>query len=301
MVSLNKHIKLLLSFIFLGFGVHSLLAQDEDFDLLGDDVELVREVGYAFKTNRVINLQSLESTSEGVLDFKMFHRFGAWNLGFYEGFGWDQATVRFGFDYGLTKRCQLSMGRSNVNQSKNVDALVKYRILQQKTEGMPISLLGVFGAQYLLGSRLDSILTNQQRASYFGQLIIGSKVNENLSLQFSPTFLYNTSHAIIAEPNRRASKQWALGMGMRYKISKRSSINVEYIPVLTDKGSVYNSFSVGMDLETGGHVFQFQLTNSMGLNEAQFISNTTNQWDNAGIRLGFNLSRVFTIVKPKEI
>jgi hypothetical protein len=301
MVSINKHIKLLASFIFLGFGVHSLIAQDEDFDLLGDEVSSVREVGYAFKTNRVINLQSLESTSKGVLDFKMFHRFGAWNSGFYEGFGLDQATVRFGFDYGLTNKCQLSMGRSNVNQSKNVDALVKYRFLQQKTEGMPISLLGVFGTQYLLGSRLDSILTNQQRASYFGQLIIGSKVNENLSVQFSPTFLYNTSHAIISDPNTQVSQQWAFGIGMRYKVSTRSSINVEYIPILTDKGSVYNSFSVGMDLETGGHVFQFQLTNSMGLNEAQFISNTTNQWNNAGIRLGFNLSRVFTIVKPKEL
>jgi hypothetical protein len=193
------------------------------------------------------------------------------------------------------------MGRSNVYQSKNVDALLKYRFLQQKTEGMPISLLGVIGTQYLLGSRLDSILTNAQRASYFGQLIIGSKVNENLSIQFSPTFLHNTSHAVISDPNSQVSQQWALGMGMRYKISKRSSINVEYIPIFTDKGSVYNSFSVGMDLETGGHVFQFHLTNSMGLNEAQFISNTTNQWDNAGIRLGFNLSRVFTIIKPKEL
>src|SRR6056300_436209 len=301
MVSIAKYMKLLVSLVFLGFSSHFLSAQDEDFDLLGDDVTPVREVGYAFKTNRVINLQSLESTSQGVLDFKMLHRFGAWISGFYEGFGLDQATVRFGFDYGLTKRCQLSMGRSNINQSKNVDALVKYRFLQQKTEGMPISLLGVFGTQYLLGSRLDSILTNQQRASYFGQLIIGSKLNENLSIQLSPTFLYNTSHAVISDPNRQASQQWALGVGMRYKISKRSSINLEYIPVLTDKGAVHNSFSVGMDLETGGHVFQFQLTNSMGLNEAQFISNTTNQWNNAGIRLGFNLSRVFTIVKPKEL
>lgn len=301
MVSIAKYMKLLVSLVFLGFSSHFLSAQDEDFDLLGDDVAQVRDVGYAFKTNRVINLQSLESTSQGVLDFKMFHRFGAWNSGFYEGFGLDQATVRFGFDYGLTKRCQLSMGRSNINQSKNLDALVKYRFLQQKTEGMPISLLGIFGTQYLLGSRLDSILTNQQRASYFGQLIIGSKVNENLSIQLSPSFLYNASHAVISDPNRQASQQWALGMGMRYKISKRSSINVEYIPVLTDKGAVHNSFSVGMDLETGGHVFQFQLTNSMGLNEAQFISNTTNQWNNAGIRLGFNLSRVFTIVKPKEL
>jgi hypothetical protein len=86
---------------------------------------------------------------------------------------------------------------------------------------------------------------------------------------------------------------------MRQKISVRSSINLEYIPVLTNKGEVYNSFSVGLDVETGGHVFQFHLTNSMGLNESQFISNSVDQWNAGGIRLGFNLSRVFTIVKPK--
>jgi hypothetical protein len=52
-----------------------------------------------------------------------------------------------------------------------------------------------------------------------------------------------------------------------------------------------------LDVETGGHVFQFQLTNSAGLNETQFIANTNTQWNNAGIRLGFNLSRVFTLIK----
>ncbi len=280
--------------------LNSVHAQLDDFDLLGEEEEQVSEVNYAFKTNKVINLQSLETTPSGVLDFKMLHRFGPWNSGAYNAFGLDQATVRFGFDYGISKNSMVSFGRSNVNGNKNVDALFKYRIIHQKTKGMPLSCFAVMGTQYLLGSRLDTILRRNQRGSYFAQIIIGSKVSESLSIQLVPTYLINASNQIIQDPNLSPSQQWALGMGMRYKLTPRSSLNLEYIPILTNKGTVFNSFSIGMDIETGGHVFQLHLTNSMGLNETQFISNTIEQWNTAGIRLGFNLSRSFTLVKPRR-
>ena len=87
---------------------------------------------------------------------------------------------------------------------------------------------------------------------------------------------------------------------MRQKLTKRTTMNLEYIPVLTNNEYIQNSLSVGFDIETGGHVFQIHFTNSKGLNEAQFIANTRDTWDTYGIRFGFNLSRVFTIVKPKN-
>jgi len=88
-------------------------------------------------------------------------------------------------------------------------------------------------------------------------------------------------------------------MGLRRKLTMRSSLNVEWIPVLSDKGSFYNSFSIGMDIETGGHVFQMGFTNSIGLSENLFLTRNTTQWNNAGIRFGFNMSRVFTLVDPR--
>lgn len=249
---------------------------------------------FAFKTTKVINLQSSEVTDVGVLDFKMMHRFGALNAGAYEAFGLDQATVRFGFEYGIMKNLMVSAGRSNVRSNKNLDFLVKYKLLSQtQNNSMPVSLLFTAGAQYLIGTNAKNTLTDKQRSSYFGQAIVTRKFNDDFSLLLSPTVLIN------AKSNYDQSTQVALGIGMRQKISVRSSINLEYIPILTNKGEVYNSFSVGLDVETGGHVFQFHLTNSMGLNESQFISNSVDQWNAGGIRLGFNLSRVFTIVKPK--
>ncbi len=276
--------------------IPQFLFSQED-DLLAD--EPVKDVkaptaDFAFKTTKVINLQSSEVTDVGVLDFKMMHRFGALNAGAYEAFGLDQATVRFGFEYGIMKDLMVSAGRSNVRSNKNLDFLVKYKLLSQtQNNSMPVSVLFIAGVQYLIGANAKNTLTDKQRSSYFGQAIVTRKFNDDFSLLLSPTFLIN------AKSNYDQSTQVALGIGMRQKISVRSSINLEYIPVLTNKGDVYNSFSVGLDVETGGHVFQFHLTNSMGLNESQFISNSVDQWNAGGIRLGFNLSRVFTIVKPK--
>jgi hypothetical protein len=283
----------------LFFGVmlnyQPLLAQDED--LLGDEEPTAStkaaKVDFAFKTTKVVNLQSLEITDPGVLDFKMMHRFGPLNSGPYKAFGLDLATARFGFEYGIVKNLMVSAGRSNVSGNKNIDALLKYRLLHQNTtNSIPISLEFVAGSQYLLGSQYANF-TDQERSSYFGQMIIGRKFDEDLSIILSPTYLMNATTA------KDITQQFALGMGLRHKVSVRSSINLEYIPILTNKGDVVNSFSIGMDVETGGHVFQFHITNSVGLNEAQFISNTNDTWKNQGIRFGFNLSRVFTLVKPK--
>ena len=71
----------------------------------------------SFKTNRIINLHSIENTASGVLDFKIQHRFGYLNGGIEEFFGIDQATMRFGFDYGVTNRLQIGVGRSNYEKT----------------------------------------------------------------------------------------------------------------------------------------------------------------------------------------
>lgn len=285
--------------LFLLLHSASLSAQD-DFDLLEDDSLIrVEKINYAFKTTKVINLQSLEVTDYGVLDFKMLHRFGAINEGAVNAFGLDQASVRFGLEYGIIENLMISLGRSNVNGLKNADAFLKYRLMHQNSDNSrPFSLLLLAGTQYALLNPYSSFYsTPEQRSSYVLQSIIGRKFSEKFSLQLSPTFIANAFNSRWTQPEVEAQNLWAVGIGFRYKLSLRTSFNAEYIPIITPKGNVYNSLSIGYDLESGGHVFQFQLTNSAGLNETQFIANSTSQWNNAGIRLGFNLSRVFTIVK----
>ena len=269
----------------------SLSAQD---DLLGDmpSEPQITPVNFAFKTTRVVNLQSVETLGMGVFDFKIQHRFGALNSGASNAFGLDLATIRIGGEYGLTPKVTLGLGRSPVE--KTVDGYAKIKWVQQmRGSGSPVSVLTVASAAYR-NQNYTADPSTVERLAYVGQVIVGRKFNEKLSVQVVPSVVhYNWVNEAV--PNT----QFALGLGMRRKLTMRSSLNVEWIPVLSDKGSFYNSFSVGMDVETGGHVFQMGFTNSIGLSENLFLTRNTTQWNNAGIRFGFNMSRVFTLVDPR--
>ena len=278
-----------------------VIAQQEQdlLSLLGRE-ETTEYTAASFKTNRVINLHSLENTSYGVLDVKISHRFGFLNGGPYELFGLDQATIRIGMDYGISERIAIGIGRSSFE--KTYDGFIKYKILRQSTglKVMPVTVavVGTAAIQTLKWADPDRENLFSSRLYYVGQLIIGRKFSNSFSLQLSPTFVHRNLVATAAEEN----DVLALGIGGRLKIHKRFSLNAEYIYVLPDQlaPDKRNSLSVGVDIETGGHVFQLHFTNSTSMIEKGFVSETVGNWGDGGIHFGFNLSRVFTIVKPEE-
>ena len=273
--------------------------QDDDLlSLLGEE-ETTDYTNASFKTNRVINLHSLESTAGGVLDFKIGHRFGTLNGGFYELFGLDNANIRIGFDYGLSDVITIGVGRGSFE--KTYDGFIKYKFLRQSTgkRKMP------FTAALLLTSAVQTLKwANPERENYFSsrmyytsQLIIGRKFSESFSLQLSPTMV----HRNLIKTNAEKNDVYALGAAGRIKLSKRLALNAEYIYLLPDQvaDNITNSLSIGFDIETGGHVFQLHFTNSTSMIEKGFITETTNTWDNGGIHFGFNVSRVFTVKRKK--
>jgi opacity protein-like surface antigen len=273
-----------------------LHAQDED-DLLGmlEDDDYINYTTASFKANRVINLHSLENTAAGVLDFKISHRFGRVNGGVKELYGLDQSTIRFGFEYGITDVIMVGLGRSSFE--KTYDGFFKYKFLRQSSGGrnMPISALLFSSAVVKTNDFADPERVNYftSRMYYTFQLILGRKFSENLSIQLSPTLVHRNLVATAAETN----DVLALGAGGRYKLSKRFSVNAEYIYVLPNQVSAdyHNSLSLGVDIETGGHVFQLHFTNSLSMIEKGYITETTGQWEKGDIHFGFNVSRVFTI------
>ena len=245
-----------------------------------------------FKSTRIVNSHSVEIFSPKQLDLRISHRFGRLNSGFYELFGLDQAKIRIGLEYGLMKNCMIGFGRSTFN--KSYDGYLKYVLLKQK-DGIkknPISLVS------LSSFSLNSLKKNQPnypflgRFSYANQLMIASKINSQLSLQLMPTLI----HWNMVESNDDLNTIFVLGAGFRYLISKSISINSEYFyRAFHDATNYYNSFSIGLDIETGGHVFQLHLTNSMGMDEASFMTRTLNSWSEGGIHFGFNISREFNL------
>ena len=307
----------------------SIFAQEDSSFSLFDEprAPIAEKVQFAFKTTKVVNLQSLELIDAGVFDFKMSHRFGALNSGAAKfnsedavnAFGLDVATIRLGGEYGVNENLMVGLGRYNVKSEKGVDAYVKYRLMHQTSDNKkPLSIL-LLGAVDYKNTQYDRTIIGiagpvtmtwgipgKQRLSYVGQVIVGKKVNDDFSWVISPTVVVSgmsdrydaASESFVSSGTART--QLALGMGFRNKLSARTSLNMEYIPILNGNGDFYNSFSVGFDIETGGHVFQVDFTNSLGMNESMFISRNADRWGAAGVRLGFNLHRVFTVVDPSH-
>jgi hypothetical protein len=253
-----------------------------------------------FKSTRLINGHSIETTGKRLLDLKVSHRFGNLNTGAYELFGLDNATMRFGFDYGLTDRFTIGVGRSTFE--KQYDGFAKYKLLRQSSgkRNMPVSVAVL--ASIMLKTQKDRDVSIKRNFSdklyYTYQLLIARKLSSSTSIQIMPTVVH---HNIVQSVNEH-NDIWAMGVGGRQKVSKRISINAEYYYVLPEYKlpGTHNSLAVGVDIETGGHVFQLHFTNSTGMTERTFISETTGQWSKGDIRFGFNISRIFNIGKSKK-
>jgi hypothetical protein len=176
------------------------------------------------------------------------------------------------------------------------------KLLKQSTgkKNMPLSISGFAGIYYntLKWSEPDRENYYTSRINYTFQLLMARKFSESFSLQLSPTLVHKNLVPLASDQNDLLS----VGIGARQKITKRMSINVEYyyqIPGYKLENTV-DPLSIGIDIETGGHVFQFIFTNSTGIAENQYITGTTGKWSKGDIHFGFNIARVFTLKKTNR-
>jgi hypothetical protein len=277
-----------------------IFAQDDLMSLLEKDNKPVTDFTTAtFKSTRIMNGHSIERMVPGQLDFRISHRFGRINSGAYEFFGLDQANIHFSLEYGIFKWLMIGAGRGTYE--KTIDGFAKVSLLRQSTGvvNMPVSVSLFSSAALKTMKWPDQTRTNyfSSRMSYTGQILVARKINQGLSLQLTPTFVHRNLVATELDPN----DLYAMGAGGRLKLSKRISLNAEYYMVANPKKymsqTVYNPLSVGIDIETGGHVFQLIMTNSLAMIEKGFVGETTGSWLKGDIHFGFNISRVFNVKK----
>lgn len=290
----------ILLLIFVCLSTASFAQNDLSVKVEKDSTKQIEYVTRAFKSSRVINGHSIEFIGKGILDVRILHRFGTVNNGIKDLFGFDQANMRFGFDYGLGKNLTIGIGRSNVG--KELDGFVKYRLKQQSIGGKnswPVSVVWVSGMTASTAPFADNKRKNytSSQLAYYHEIIIGRKFNKNFSMQLSPTLV----HRNLVPLNTDKNDILALGLGARMKLTRRTAFVADYHIVFggLNKNIYKNPLSLGFDIETGGHVFQLHFSNATGMNEKAFITNTTNDWGKAEIRFGFNLSRVFSVSKKK--
>jgi hypothetical protein len=282
-------------FLVLLFIVLSLQLSAQDLlDILEDEAAETTEVVTAtFKGTRIANGHSIENRKKKELEFIISHRFGRVNTGFYDLFGLDQSNIRFALEYGITDDLTAGLGRSSFE--KTYDGFLKYKLVKQKTgaNSFPIAI-SLFGSatiktQESFDPNFDPSLS--ERLAYVGQVLIARKFSPSLSLQLTPTFVHRNSVVLDADPH----DIFALGFGGRVKLSKRVSLNAEYYYAFDELESLTttNSLAFGVDIETGGHVFQIILSNSITMIEKSFITETTGNFFGGDIHLGFNISRTF--------
>lgn len=276
--------------------IQQIVAQDTTSMVSGLEDKIPSEkITGTFRSTRVINAHSTEMLHKGEMDFRILHRFGSVKSGYKNLFGLDNASMRLGFDFGITNNLMIGIGRSTL--LKDLDIFVKTRILQQ-TKGkneMPVSLLLAGG--YIVTTQPSFAPKNPtfvDRSSFYAQIIIGRKFTPDFSMQLSPLVFHNNTTLNRSDD----ATIFGIGGGMRYKVSKRMALVIDYHYAIGKMDNAFkNPLSVGVDIGTGGHVFQLHFSNATGMNEKGYLTQTTGNFLEGDVRFGFNLSRIFKIGK----
>jgi hypothetical protein len=289
------------AFLFLSAATISAYAQDDLLNIANKATPVEKEyVTGTFKTTRNINFHTVETVGRHTLDFCISHRFGAMNSGAYDFWGLDQsANIRLGLEYSHDGRLMFGIGRSSYN--KMYDGFLKYRLIKQTVDDKtPLSITLLASMFYTAQKDLQASFNGYDRYQYGSdrlyysyQVMAGRKFNDNFSLQVAPFLV----HANLVERISDKNDCFGVAVVTRLKFTKRQAITAEYAYRINTYSytNYYNSLGVGWEIETGGHVFQVHVTNSYGIADNQFLMFTNTKWNNMGIRLGFNISRVFTL------
>lgn len=311
MISIKYLVPTYLAFaIFLAFP-NAGFAQDDLMSMLeaADSTETGREKTIAtFKTTRVINAQTTEVLKARTLIFNINHRFGNISTGGHGLIGLDEASnIRFAFLYALTDRWMIGIGRSKVNE--HLDGNTRFKILSQTSDNkMPISM--VWYSNFAFTPRVgpknpdgsDKWTKVAHRFSYTHQLIIARKFSSAFSFEILPTLVHRNYVLNLVNDRNGAEESndlIALGFATRMKVTKRVAIVADYFYTFSDFRRFNNDFpynaplGIGIEIETGGHIFHVNFTNSSGIIENDFIPNSPDAWNDGEVKLGFNIGRVF--------
>lgn len=254
-----------------------------------------------FKSTKLILTPTTETNKKNNLNFIVTHRFGDF-AGAYGGgktlVGLDNISDDYiGFEYGLTNNLDIDFGRSKFEQLIELGA--KYNFLHQTSDNsIPFSMtvVGDIGLKpYMVTTHIYDDYSN--RLSYFYQAIIARKFSSRLSLEISPSFLRDN----LPYPYIIGNEQniFSLAAAGRFKITQHMGIVVDYTHPFSNfrrnsnSPQFYDPIGVGIEIETGGHVFSINFTNAPAISPINYISDTESNWLKGQFKLGFTITRIF--------
>jgi hypothetical protein len=256
------------------------------------------DVFQTFMAPRNINFYTVESLSPGELHYSIMHTFGEVNSGPGSLWGIDNgANVRFSFEYGLSDRLSLGFGRSSLDRVYDFTSRVAI-LRQKKNNSIPvsISLIPMMGINTLSLDFLDDPYTLSDRLNFSIFMPVARKFNDQLSLQFMP--VYSHFNRVGPELNLVSSEindYFGAGVGGRYKFTRSSAITFQFIQPFSEADHVEPNLAIGIDIETGGHVFQMFFSTTRALSESYIIAGSNGNFFEREFRFGFNINRLFSI------
>lgn len=285
--------KKFLSFVFVFFTIGYAAAQDDLLDELNAEKSNVKDIETtAFKGLQICNIQSTKMTAKGEWYMIISHRFGDLTLGLDNFFGLDNALTKIGGIYGVTN--WLSLGASRHTYNKIYELTAKYKFADQVVNGFPVTIVGynTMDINTALSTDLYPNLTATNRLAYSSQLLMSRKFSEALSFEIGGVYV----HKNLYDDAQELKDQYLVAAGGRCKLSKRLSVNLDYaykINQLENAPLYQNPLTLGLDIETGGHVFQMVFSNSQPMNDVSVFTNATGKWNGGSLYFGFNMYRVF--------
>ncbi len=244
----------------------------------------------AFKAIKIVNNQSTKQASEKELYLYVSHRFGSIDEGINTLFGLDIANTKIELLYGLTNNLQIGFSRESFKKTYSLNA--KYNITTQSSK-LPInsSLYISYNYNSLLDQDIYPTLSNSDRNLFFSQLLLSKNFSDKISLQLSPTYAKRGFNETIFEQENNI----ILGLASSYRITNRLAFNIEYSANLDrPEISPFNDvLSFGIDIETGGHVFQLLFSNTQTIDNVSVMTDAEGSWKDGKIYFGFNILRVF--------
>jgi hypothetical protein len=306
MQSINLKNKFLFAFLLVTFQ-YQAYAQDDLMSMLDSMPAKSERVLATFKTTRIVNAHSVETVKARHLDFRVSHHFGdagGKNGGFHSMYGLDAASdIRIAFEYGISERLTAGIGRSKIGEL--FDGYLKYRLLFQTEDNkVPLSLT-LFANTAVTAIEGNGTVYQEDflnRLSYTYQALIARKFSSRFSLQLMPAFL----HRNYVSDARDENDMFVLGGGARLKITKRFALLADYYFIFSklrmDNSDIYfPPLGLGLEIETGGHVFHIFFTNNPAIVENTYFAQSTDSWSKGQMKLGFNISRTFGIGKKSRM
>ena len=291
--------KILLTILscFLFIGLHAQYGADEDESVI-----------QTFRHTRVINAHSVETLPARKLDFRIVHRFGdlaGSNGGFSTFYGLERAAdVSIGFEYGVTDNVMIGISRTaGVGPLRqNLNGLFKAKFINQRENGSPFSVaihgISTYSTQEasLLDNQVTSFTKQAHRLVYNTGLNVARKFSDSFSFQLGGSWTYRN----IVDTGD-VNDIIAVNAAMRLQVTKAIGIILEAVVPLQDdlrEGTIdyVAPLAIGFEFDTsGGHVFQLNVSNNSGISETDFIPYTTSRWEDGSFRLGFTISRLFSL------